>query len=36
LVGVEAGWREFSIERTNKARNALATDGAYFGVVVGF
>lgn len=36
LVGVEAGWREFSIERTNKARNALATDGAYLGVVLGF
>ncbi|MBY0346563.1 MAG: YfaZ family protein [Neisseriaceae bacterium] len=36
LVGIEVGWREFSIERTNKARNAYAIDGSYLGLVIGF
>lgn len=36
LVGVEAGWREFKVERRDARRDAKLADGAYLGVSVGF
>ena len=36
LVGVEAGWREFKVERNDARRDAKLADGAYVGVSVGF
>lgn len=36
LVGVEAGWRRFEIEREDSSRSGKAADGAYIGVSVGF
>lgn len=35
LIGVEAGWREFKVERDNRRDRKIA-DGAYLGASIGF
>ncbi|MGL6069859.1 YfaZ family outer membrane protein [Craterilacuibacter sp.] len=36
LIGVEAGWREFKVERNDSRRDRKIADGAYLGASIGF